>query len=729
MLNTFTGKANVQLSYVRHPLKIRTIWSLAMVAILVFAPNGTRAQQAPTVPAELRPSVNFYGLPGLMDMPTAQAQPDGELTTSATYFGGIFRNTLAFQLSPRISGAFRYSIIQDWNSDGFDTYYDRSFDLRYQLLFEGRYRPGVAIGLQDFAGTGILAGEYIVASKTLPQGITVTGGLGWGRLGSYGSIGSPFGSDRPSFNVNDTGGEFSFDQWFRGPVAPFAGIEWRPNERLGLKLEYSSDDYVEETVNRSVFQRRSPWNFGVEYQLSEPSRVGAYYLYGDAIGISASFTFNPARTLVPLIVPAPAPLAVRPDQDRYPELWTTEWTQEPTAQTALGQRLTDVLEPEGFRVRSFDLQPYEAELRVENVRYRSTPNAIGRVARGMALVLPLSVETFRIVLVNGGLPVSTVIVRRTDLETLEPEPDAAERLRPLVGLTAASSADEPEPVADFFPRFEWSIDPYFRQALFDPRNPILLEVGARVTASYEFSPGLMVATSVAQEVYSDLDKIRVSTSNLPPVRTLAGLYEDGSGPVIENLTASYVRSLGNGIYGRATAGYFERMFGGLSGEILWKPVSSPFALGVEINYARQRDFDGLFGFLDYDVFSGHVSAYYDWGNGFHTQVDVGRYLAGDWGATLTIDREFENGWRVGAFATITDVSSEDFGEGSFDKGIRLSIPLGYVSGDATQNGIDTVLRPIQRDGGARLIMPGRLYERVRSGHARRVNEEWARVWR
>jgi len=78
------------------------------------------------------------------------------------------------------------------------------------------------------------------------------------------------------------------------------------------------------------------------------------------------------------------------------------------------------------------------------------------------------------------------------------------------------------------------------------------------------------------------------------------------------------------------------MFGGVSGEILWKPTSSNLALGIEINYARQRDFDSQLGFLDYGVVTGHASAYLTWGNGFFTQVDVGRYLAGDWGATFTL---------------------------------------------------------------------------------------------
>ena len=170
------------------------------------------------------------------------------------------------------------------------------------------------------------------------------------------------------------------------------------------------------------------------------------------------------------------------------------------------------------------------------------------------------------------------------------------------------------------------------------------------------------------------------------------------------------------------------MFGGVSGEMLWKPVNSRLALGVEVNYVRQRDFDQRFGFQDYDVVTGHVSAYYELGGGYIGQVDVGQYLAGDKGATFTLSREFENGWRVGGFFTLTDVTAEEFGEGSFDKGINLTIPLGWFLGQPSRQRISTTIRPVQRDGGARLNVPGRLFEQVREGHRESLSESWARVW-
>jgi hypothetical protein len=192
-----------------------------------------------------------------------------------------------------------------------------------------------------------------------------------------------------------------------------------------------------------------------------------------------------------------------------------------------------------------------------------------------------------------------------------------------------------------------------------------------------------------------------------------------------------------------SAGYLERGFGGVSGEVLWKPVDSHFALGAEVNYTLLRDFDMGFGFrpacsdvdctvydgADYDVVTGHVSAYYDFDNGFVGQVDVGRYLAGDWGATVALDREFENGWKVGAYFTMTDVSFEDFGEGSFDKGIRIEIPMDALLGQPTRDSSGTTLTSLERDGGARLRIDDRLYEVVEGGHQGQMEDNWGRFWR
>ena len=61
-------------------------------------------------------------------------------------------------------------------------------------------------------------------------------------------------------------------------------------------------------------------------------------------------------------------------------------------------------------------------------------------------------------------------------------------------------------------------------------------------------------------------------------------------------------------------------------------------------------------------------------NGLNTAFSAGRYLAGDWGTTIDVSRHFDNGVRMGAYATFTTAGSK-YGEGSFDKGVYISVPF------------------------------------------------------
>ncbi len=153
-------------------------------------------------------------------------------------------------------------------------------------------------------------------------------------------------------------------------------------------------------------------------------------------------------------------------------------------------------------------------------------------------------------------------------------------------------------------------------------------------------------------------------------------------PTIPRLTLAWYAKPADTVYSRVTVGLLERTFGGVSGEVLWWPASSPLAIGARSTASRNATSAMLSVSADYEVTTGHVSAYYEFDNGIAAELAVGKYLAGDKGATVTLSREFADGWRVGAWVTKTDMSAEDFGEGSFDKGVTLSIPLGCGHGPA-----------------------------------------------
>ena len=137
----------------------------------------------------------------------------------------------------------------------------------------------------------------------------------------------------------------------------------------------------------------------------------------------------------------------------------------------------------------------------------------------------------------------------------------------------------------------------------------------------------------------------------------------------------------------------------------------------------------MFDLLDYETTVGHLSIYYDAGHKFNIEINAGRYLAGDWGATTTISRTFGSGWEVGGYATFTDIPFETFGEGSFDKAIYVSIPIDWITSTPTQAQRRLTLRPITRDGGANLASARSLFRKIKKTQYAYFFREIGRLWK
>jgi hypothetical protein len=679
--------------------------------------------------AEMTPSLNVNGTTGLIDLPSGEAQDDAAFTFSTALLGPTTRATISFQFSERLSGSFRFQTWRDWDNviPGDAKLTDRSFDLRYQVLKESRYLPSLTIGLIDFTGEGRFSSEYIAATKGFGDRVKVTAGLGWGRLGTDGSIGEPFG-DRPALAESDFG-KPNVDQWFRGDAAPFAGVEVKLTDRWTFKGEYSSDAYLVEDGERGQIERDSPFNFGFEYQKGANTRYGVYSLYGTEVGLVFHLILDPKnRATGGVMGAAPVAVKARPARASDPDAYDGGWVTQADAGPLLRKNLAKRLAVDGIVIEDLAYTATTVQIRIRNNRIDAGAQAIGRTARALSHVMPASVETFEIVPVVKGIGASKVTIRRSDLEQLEFAADNATLLRQRTTISDAGPLPANAIGGDgLYPRFQWGLKPAFRMT-----EPLKGDLGLRLSASYDIRPGLVLGGSIYGRVIGNVDRSGdPSESVLQPVRTDSGRYAKYGDPALESLTLAWYARPAADVYSRVTVGYLERMHGGISGEVLWKPVDSQLALGLELNYTKQRDTDGGLGFdeYDYDVVTGYISAYYDFGNGYVGQLDVGKYLAGDTGATVSIDRVFVNGWRVGAFATVTDVSASDFGPGGFDKGIRFSVPLNWAMGNQSKSSFGATLRPGTGDGGARVDVDGRLYESIRDYHSDALDPEWGRVWR
>ena len=671
----------------------------------------------------LQDTYNAYGMNGMIDMPVAKPMADAEIGVTADYFGDTARTSLTFQVFPRLSGTFRYSML-DYSTTR-EPLYDRSFSLQYQLVEETERRPGVAVGVHDLLGTGVWASEYIVASKSLNPRLRVTGGIGWGRFGQNYGFTNPLGVFSKAFETRGNrstgfGGEIEADQFFRGDAALFAGIEYQLSERIKLSAEISPDRY--ESARAGTFKYESPLNLGMTYKINDRFSVDGSYRYGREVGLRLVYNINPKTD-----GPAPSGMETGPTPVVPRERLSAAslgWTDTEDNRTRIGRSLRTA----GVRLHAMRVNGSVARIEIENIDHLHYPEAIGRSARILSATMPAEVDTFEIVWISRGIRGTQVTLRRGDLEDLEFDYDNA--WKSFARAEISSATERLKPLDERYPDFEYSIAPYLEPSFFDPDQPIRADIGLKFSAKYEPAPGFVLDAVVKGTLLGDVGgNVQVSPTTLPTVRTDAFRYERDGNPGIDQLTASYFFKPGENTYGRVTAGLLEGMYGGVSGEVLYKPIDTNWAVGVEANYVKKREYDKLFDFQNYEIATGHASLYYDLGQGYVAQVDAGRYLAGDWGTTFALDRTFKNGWSVGAFATFTDVSAADFGEGSFDKGIRFTVPLSFIGGQARRDKLDTTIRSLTRDGGQRVSVSNRLYDMLEDQDEKSLQDSWGRFWR
>ncbi|MEL6646083.1 MAG: YjbH domain-containing protein [Pseudomonadota bacterium] len=694
--------------------------------------SGSDPRFEPVEELRWAPSISLWGTPGIIDMPTAHAAPEGTFNLSISNFDREYKFNLVYQVTRRLSGSFRYAAFYSVFPRSGD-HFDRSLDLEYSLLLESDYVPAFKIGLRDLAGTSVYSSEYFVLSKSFPPHWSFTAGLGFGRMSGESPIDNPLASfdddfgERPRINGRRVRDQFNPEVWFRGDAAPFWGIEYRPTDNLTFKLEQSSDDHRLSFLEVRTYRPKGDLNLGLTYSTPLGPNIGLYSYGGfDTFAFSLGVSLNPtAQTKRGSFQPAPATVIPR-SRPTSAEGYDTSWASDPEQIDQLRRTLQDEFLAARLRLLYVTFTPTTVEARINPRSFDARSQAVGRAMRTLANHTPASVETMKVVLqYNGVAPVSFTLAR-SDLEEIQFSPNAVEESLARTEITPAPArSDTALENPNVYPSFATRLRPYFFPSYFDPDNPLRADFGAELYLAYSPVAPLVFSTALRQKIWGNRYKsTRFTNSVLPHVRSDYLLYDRASDNEITHMTVEHFGRLSPTVFTRLTGGILERYHNGVSGEVLWKPFGSRFAYGGELNWSKKREFELRFGTKDYEIVTGHASLYVELPNNFYTQVDYGRYLANDWGATFTLRRDFANGWRVGAFFTLTDVPFEEFGEGSFDKGILLTMPFSWLAGEPTQRGYATALRPLTRDGGARLQIRNRLYDFVQPVTPPFIERSW-----
>ncbi|HYC48457.1 MAG TPA: YjbH domain-containing protein [Burkholderiales bacterium] len=645
-------------------------------------------------------SSSDWGTVGLLQTPTARMREAGTLSLNYTRVRPYGHGNTIFQPFDWLEAGFRYTEVSNRlygpaELSGDQSYKDKSIDAKFKLWDESAYVPQVALGLRDVGGTGFFAGEYVVANKRTGD-FDWSLGLGWGYVGARGDLPNPLrvfgrGFDTRGSDVGQ-GGEFALKSYFRGRTALFGGVQYQtPWEPLTVKVEYDGNDYAHEPRSNNQKQG-SRFNVGLVYRAFKGVDVTVGLERGNTVMFGLTVQPNLARLSQPKVSdPRPVPVtAARPTD-------TPDWSA--TARDFNTQ--TD------WKVRSIDPRENEVRVVVEEAGSPYWRDKVDRAAAVLHRDSPAKVERFVFTYRTLGTDIAEHVVDRDAWvrERVAPVP-SAQRQSSIMARDAEGErgrGDEPAHMAES-KDFDHGMRLSYAQILGGPDAFVLWQLGLVETARWRIRDDTWLQGTVRLRLADNYAKFKYTApSNLPRVRTFQREFAITSRVTIPNLQLSHVgRIAPNQFYG-VYGGMLEEMYGGVGGEWLYRPFASRIGFGIDVNAVRMREFEQHLGFQDYRITTGHATLYWDTGwQDVLATLHVGRYLAGDVGATIQLARVFRNGVTMGAFATKTNVSAAEFGEGSFDKGVFISIPFDTVFTRSSRGAMSTLWRPLTRDGGAML---------------------------
>ncbi|WP_185969148.1 YjbH domain-containing protein [Aliiglaciecola sp. M165] len=646
---------------------------------------------------------------GLIQTPTARMREEGSFTANYNDIDQYRFWTASIQLFPWMESTVRYTDVRTQlyspfeSFSGNQTLKDKGIDVKFRLIKENFYLPDVSVGFMDIGGTGFFSSEFVNFSKAVGP-IDFHLGFGTGYLGAGGNITNPLCELKDSFcerpgGFSGRGGKIDFNEFFKGPSSVFGGIEYRtPIDGLTLKLEYDGNDYVNDRAG--VLEQDSKWNYGAVYRYKNWD-FNLSYQRGNTIGFGVSYNLN-LHTVEQVKLKTPP----RPIVNSTPV--------ESMESVDRSRMYNDLINDGGFLINSAHEEDKQVIYYGRQLAFKDKDESIERIGRILASELPDSVESYRIIEGSSNIP-----LLETEIDANEFKIAAAYK---ALDTDIKNSYERKDPSADIFEHFDpnktsgfsLGAEAFWIQTFGSPEDFYLYQGGAFVNATYTFNPNFSVRSGIKVTVVENFDKFRFlvdrEESALPRVRTQVREYVTRSNVTMENTYLHWFDKVGTNTYAQAYAGYLESMFGGIGGEVMYRPVDSNIYFGLDVNYVQQRDFDSETDFFDYKALTGHASIYWEpeFLPNMQLSISAGQFLAKDKGVNIDFAKRFDSGIIVGAYAAFTNVSAEEYGEGSFTKGFYISIPFDLFTFTPAKGRGRIPWVPIGRDGGQMLQRPVKL---------------------
>jgi len=655
------------------------------------------------------------GQSGYISMPSAWTELDGTFMAGYGYDSPYGTAWASVSLLPflqftgryvSITGIPAFSSRDPLYGSGYGRYKDKVADLKLRLRDESELLPAVSVGATDLLGTELFKGQYLVVSKSFGRARNLEASVGYGN---------------------------------KRPKGIFAGVRWAPVSapHWAVVAEYDANNYTQDhqAQETGAALRKNGPAVGLEYRWGWLGAQIARHRDHFSANAYISIPFS-AREFIPKMY-EPAPF----DPKKAPaHVSAAEWQQSPNYGAALAQELVR----QDFKNVRVELDSGVLKLTLTNNRISNMGRAIGRATRTALAFAPEGTRAIHVTYTKLEQPIATYefqdLQRLTDYLTGLTNRDVflqtvlvryatpADRIEDQHGLLAAVREDGGklsvqtgqdgnivQVVSEDREANRFKVVPKLGFFFNDPSGALRYEVAAAANYDKRLAQGTYLNSAFKLDLFENVSGVtQKSNSLLPHVRTDIAEYKRGGRFKLNKLMLNQYLTLDERLYARASAGYYEEMYGGVGGQLLYLPKASHWAADISVDALQQRGYKGWFDKYDYKTVTALGALHYKLPYDITATARVGRFLARDEGARLEFKRRFPSGVEIGAWYTKTngkDITNPGTPTNPYnDKGIFLTIPLNIMLPSDTQATAGMSLSPWTRDVGQIVTSPGDLYE-------------------
>lgn len=656
----------------------------------------------------------FYNssmLGGYFNMPSARMPKSGEIAAGVAIVNPYNIYGVNFQMFDRLELSLNYRVYKgvvekNFGHEGFGDDAERIGNVKVGLLTPKDgfpFLPQISVGVEDFIGTKRFNSKYIIATRQfLSWNLECTLGWGKGRIKGF-----------------------------------FGGITWSPFRHLHVPLlkdvsflaEYDAIDYKkhphEHPSGRKVNSRI---NAGIAFVGWDAVQLSLNSVRGKELAGSVSLRY-PIGSSAGLFPKVDDPRTYRSPVD-------TESLGLIRTEKDFSHEIAYALSDQGLDLyNAFILYDDEDEkvlwLKIVNNRYREEKVVRERIQHVLAALAPSDVKKIIVVVEADAVPCQSYYYRTDDLRKWRKGVISDFELKTIAPMREAAVQPGEYDAVQIFQRHKpiwtFTVRPRLLSFFGSTKGKFKYNVSAIAYPEGYLFNQVYYKLQLGYAIKSSMQGLggpdRANPSRLLIVRTDSLKYYQTNSLSMEQAFMQRSWNLGKGWFYRLALGYFEPAYGGAATELLYYPVNSNLALGLEFASVLKRHYHGVkFRRTTFQLRNGRYvkvpfigiqyffDVYYDFKPlNIDILLTAGQFLAKDKGARIDIGRYFKSGMRFSLWCTFTNGHDKVNGHTYFDKGFAFMIPLDLFMKQSSRNYLGYAMAAWLRDVGARAETGKKLY--------------------